>query len=101
MTMGGRVRDEDVGARGTVMLGPVEDELRAPARDEIELLMAELWTLGVWLDDVDARLLRGIRIRTKGFKAQGEPHGPPRERARPGYRLDVVEANDLRLARAQ
>src|SRR6185503_8694301 len=37
----GGVRDEDIRAGGTVVLLAVEDELRPPARDEVELLVAQ------------------------------------------------------------
>src|SRR3954453_9483171 len=97
MAMGSRIWDKHIRAGLDVVLLAVEDELRASARDEVQLLVPELRALGVRLDHVDPRFLGGVGVRPEGLDAEREANRSPRKRAGPGHSLDLVEANDLRL----
>jgi hypothetical protein len=55
----------------------------------------------VRLDHVQTRSLGGVGVRPERLDAEREPHRPPRQGAGAGDRLDLVEADNLRLALAR
>jgi hypothetical protein len=84
--------DERTG-RG-VDLVVAEDERRAAACDEVELLVAVL--LVVLLDYALGALLGGIRVRAEGCDPQPPPDGPPEQALFVDREaVEVVEVDDF------
>ena len=53
----------------------VDLERRPSGRDEVQLLVGELWILAVGLDDVVAGLVGGVRVGAEGTDPEGQPTG--------------------------
>jgi hypothetical protein len=54
-----------------------------------------LWTLGVRLDHVVARLGGDVRVGAERPDPERVTDGDPTQRSGPGQRLDLVESEDL------
>ena len=95
-----RIGDEHVSPRRRVVGVAVDRECRPAGRDEVQLLVGEVRILGVRLDDVLARLAGGVGVAAERAHPERHPDRMPGQAPGAGNRLELVEVDDLRRARA-